>query len=91
MKDIKHWVQIFKMFSNVNRVKIIKFLSEKKKPMNVTDIAEELDISFKSASKHLILLDRLDVLDSKGKDGHVFYVMNGDMPKDIKRIVTIFT
>jgi hypothetical protein len=58
--------------------------------MIVGDIAHELGISFTSTSKHLIILDRLDVLNSRGTAGHVFYELNRNMPKDIKKIVDLF-
>ncbi len=90
MKNTKRFTQIFKVFSNINRVKIVMLLS-KRKVMNVTDIAEELDISFKSASKHLILLDQFDVVNSKGKSSHVFYSLNEDMSKDLKSVISTFS
>jgi Mn-dependent DtxR family transcriptional regulator len=65
-------------------------LLAKNKAMIVGDIASELSISFTSTSKHLIILDRLDVLNSKGTAGHVFYELNKNMPKDIKRVVDLF-
>ena len=89
MKNIKRFTQIFKVFSNINRVKIVLILS-KKEAMSVSEFAEELDISFKATSKHLIILDRFDILDSRGKLGHVFYSLNADIPKDIKSVIRTF-
>lgn len=89
MKNTKRFTKIFKVFSNINRVKIVLLLS-KRKVMNVTDIAEALNISFKATSKHLIILDQFDIVDSRGKLGHVFYSLSKDIPKDIKSIVDIF-
>ena len=57
---MKRWVQIFKVFANINRLKIVKLLAGTDK-MTVSDIADELDISLKSTSKHLIILDNIDV------------------------------
>jgi DNA-binding transcriptional ArsR family regulator len=86
---MKQWTHIFKIFSNINRAKIVKLLAHNK-AMIVGDIAHELGISFTSTSKHLIILDRLDVLNSRGTAGHVFYELNRNMPKDIKKIVDLF-
>ncbi len=86
---MKRWVYIFKIFSNFNRVSIVKLLMGKK-PMTVSDISDELHISLASTSKHLIILDRLDVLNSTGRAGHVFYEINRNMPKDIKKVIDIF-
>jgi predicted transcriptional regulator len=86
---MKRWSIIFKIFGNINRLKIIKLLNSSR-GMYVTDIARELGISLKSASKHLILLHNLDVLESKGQMGHVLYFVNQSMPKDLRRVIKLF-
>ena len=86
---MKRWTQIFKALANINRLKIIKLLFEGQ-PMTVADVSREIRASFKGTSKHLILLHNLDVLSNQGKDGHVYYSCNHDMPSDIEKIVKIF-
>lgn len=86
---MKRWTQIFKALSNINRVKIIKTLLERGS-MSVSEIAEELDISLKATSKHLIILHNLDVLCNKGKDNRVKYWVNPNMPADIKKAIKLF-
>lgn len=87
---MKRWTQIFKALANINRLKIIKLLYEQGTPMTVADIAAEIDISFKGTSKHLILLHNLDVLTNEGRDGHVYYSYNRNMPRDIHKVVNVF-
>jgi DNA-binding transcriptional ArsR family regulator len=87
---MKRWTQIFKALANINRVRIIKILSERER-RSVSQIAEELDISHKATSKHLIILHNLDVLVNKGKDNRVEYWLNPDMPTDIKKAINLFT
>ena len=87
---MKRWTQIFKALSNINRVRIIKILSGNDR-MNVSEIANELDISLKATSKHLIILHNLDVLSNKGKDNRVEYWLNPDLPADIKKTIKLFT
>lgn len=86
---MKRWTQIFKALANINRLKIIKLLSDGRR-LDVSDIAVEIGISFTAISKHLILLHNLDVLENKGIQGHVFYSLNRKMPSDIKRAVNLF-
>lgn len=86
---MKRWTQIFKVLANINRLKIVKLLFEGQ-PMTVADISREIRVSFKGTSKHLILLHNLDILSNQGKDGHVYYAFNHDMPSDIKRVVQNF-
>jgi DNA-binding transcriptional ArsR family regulator len=87
---MKRWTQIYKALANLNRLKIIKLLAKTGKQMTVADIAAEIDISFKGTSKHLILLHNLDVLENQGRDGHVFYSFNQNMPKDVRKAINPF-
>jgi DNA-binding transcriptional ArsR family regulator len=85
---MKRWTVVFRALANINRLKIIKMLANGRK-MSVTDIAEELEISFKATSNHLALLKNLDVLDAHGTAGHVFYVLNRQLPRDFQRVIEI--
>lgn len=77
---------IFRALANINRLKIIKLLADGRK-INVTDIAENLGISFKATSNHLALLKNLDVLETQGIAGHVFYSFNSQMPNDFHKVL----
>jgi len=85
---MKRWTVIFRTLANINRLKIIKMLAGGQK-INVGDIAEDLKISFKATSNHLAMLKNLDVLEAQGADGHVFYSVNSQMPKDFQKIIEI--
>ncbi len=85
----KRWVNIFKVLSNINRLKIIEMLISGKS-MSVTQIAEELKVSLKSTSKHLIILQNLDLLESEGRKGHVFYSVSKNPPTDFKQAIKLF-
>jgi DNA-binding transcriptional ArsR family regulator len=86
---MKRWTLIFKALSNINRLKIIKLLV-KKRQLNVGEIAHEINISLNATSKHLIILSSLDILESEGKKGHVFYRLNPDLPQDLKKSTSLF-
>jgi len=86
---MKRWTQIFKALSNINRLGIIKILSRYEK-LPVSEIAAELDISLKATSKHLVILQNLDVLNRKGKDNRVYYWINSEMPADLKKALRLF-
>jgi len=83
---MKRWTVIFRTLSNINRLKIITFLSRGNK-MNVGDIAQQLHISFAATSNHLAMLKNLDIVESQGVAGHVFYSLNNKMPKDFRKIL----
>jgi len=86
---MKRWVNIFKALSNVNRLKIIKFLHDKGEK-NVTEITEHLNISLNATSKHLLLLEKINILSSIGKKGHVFYFIDPKISDDVKKVISIF-
>ena len=84
---MKRWTVVFRALANVNRLKIIEMLSTKKEKMNVGEIAEHLKISFKATSNHLAILKNLDVVETQGVDGHVYYFINRHMPSDFRAIL----
>ena len=90
MKDMPRWTVVFKALSNINRLKILTLLSNRRK-MHVSDIAGALKISITATSNHLIMLQKLDVLEAEGKDGHVFYALNTHMPRDFAKNIKLFT
>ncbi len=82
----KRWVNIFKALGNINRIKIIQMLAGGKS-ITVTDIATKINVSIKSTSRHLMILRNLDLLEAEGKEGHVFYSFNKNIPADLKRAI----
>ena len=87
--EIREWNQIFRGLANVNRLKIIILLSRREK-MHVTDIAGALDISFVATSRHLGLLHDLGLLESEGKEGHVYYRLNERMAAEARGALRLF-
>jgi len=86
---MKRWVVIFRVLANINRLKIIEMLSDGRK-MNVSEISQVLKISFKATSNHLAILKNLEVLESQGMAGHVFYSLNAQLPADFRKASSLF-
>jgi DNA-binding transcriptional ArsR family regulator len=86
---MKRWTQLFKVFASISRLRIVKFLSSEKE-CTVSQIAREIHVSFKGTSRHLGILSALDILNSNGKDGHVYYSFNKRMPVDALKLVNQF-
>ena len=87
MKCMKRWTVVFKALANTNRLKIIRLLSDGRR-VSVGEIARVLRISFNCVSNHLVLLEELEVLESEGTAGHVFYFLNPRMPSDFSNIIS---
>jgi len=84
--NVKRWTVVFRALANINRLKIIKLLYGGRK-VNVTDIAGEIDISFKATSNHLAMFKNLDVVEAHGTAGHVFYSLNKHLPEDFRKVI----
>ena len=85
----KRWVNISKALGNINRLKIIQMLSGGRN-MSVSEIADAIKVSIKSTSRHLSILRNLDLLESEGKDGRVFYSLSKSAPADFKNAIKLF-
>jgi DNA-binding transcriptional ArsR family regulator len=87
--NMQRWELIFKSLANINRLKIIKILSNNDR-LDVGSISEKLKISFKATSQHLIILKNVGALESIGEKGRVHYLLNSDLPKDFARAIALF-
>lgn len=85
---MKRWTIVFRALANINRLKIIAMLFHGER-MNVSEIAAALWISFKATSNHLAILKNLDVLETEGTAGHVFYSLNPHLSKDFRGILRL--
>lgn len=80
------WAKIFKALSNENRLKIIQLL-HRRRAMTVTGVSEQVKLSFKATSKHLIMLSQLGILHYEARDGKVYYSLNATVRADVKYIL----
>ena len=70
--SMKEITCILKALANERRLKILKLLF-KKGPLTVGDISFEIGLSFRSTSRHLLLLERTGLLTRKQIATSVFY------------------
>jgi DNA-binding transcriptional ArsR family regulator len=78
MKD-RELERILKALANRRRLAIISF-PKGKKEANVGDIAESINLSLKSTSRHLSVLSGADILDRDQRSSEVFYKLNSAIP-----------
>ncbi len=84
--NTKTWVKAFKALGNEGRLKILKLLFDGEE-RTVTEIKNEIGISLKATSKHLISLDNLGFLESSGKKGRVWYKIDLNAHPKVKEIL----
>ncbi len=85
MKELE---TILKGAASVRRIGIIKELWPDKE-FNVTEIADRIDLSFRSASKHLIKMEKAGYLKSKQNRRWKDYWINPDASKLVKKIIEL--
>ncbi|PIU82859.1 MAG: hypothetical protein COS68_07160 [Elusimicrobia bacterium CG06_land_8_20_14_3_00_38_11] len=74
--------KIFKAVANERRVKIIRMFG-KKDEMTVNNIADELNLSLPSVSKHLLKLENVGLLKKRQTSKWIYYSLNLDKNKRI--------
>ncbi len=77
---MKEHERILKALANGRRLLIVAWL-KKKHEATVGDIAEYLNLSFKSTSKHLSVLFKSDLLERRQDGLEVFYFLNPKLAK----------
>ena len=87
-RNIKNWANMFKGFGNVNRLKILKILLDKRSA-SVSEITSLLDISFKNTSRNLSILSNLGLVEFKGKEGKVIYSISADLDSDTRNLIKL--
>ena len=75
---MKHYEKILKALANRRRLEIIKYIKQKKE-VNVGDIAEHIKLSFKSTSRHLVILSGADILEKEQRSLSVFYSLSQNL------------
>ena len=78
-----------KILANRRRLAILMLL-RKKKEMSVSDIAEDIRLSFTSTSKHLTMLERAGFIDKEQRSLNVFYRTSSSPPRIYKAVFSIF-
>lgn len=75
-------VKILKSLANPRRLQILLYL-RKYKTMNVSAMAEKLDLSFRSTSKHLLNLENAGLIERKQQSSQVFYSVSSGIPMEV--------
>ena len=81
----KDWERVLKALANKRRLAILKLLYPGK-AMTVGFLAREIDLSFRSTSKHLMRLFNVGILEREGRKGETFYFINPKIDQGIVRI-----
>lgn len=82
---MKRFEKIFKALANKKRLEILTFLNKGKRA-SVSEVAEQINTSLKSTSKHLLVLYHAEFLEKYRVHGLTFYNLN-DKLGDVERVL----
>ena len=83
MKDLE---RILKACANRRRLEILKFLKRHRRA-SVSEIAAEIDLSFKSTSRHLSVLRAANILDREQIGLEVYYYIAEPIEVTAKHVI----
>ena len=89
MKE-KEIERILKALANKRRLAIIKYLRNNRRA-SVGDIAEAIKLSFKATSKHLIMLDHVDLVEKEQIGLTVIYFLSKEGRSVVGTLLALFT
>lgn len=81
--DQKKLVKILKALANPRRLRIILLL-KRHRNANVSFVAEKLDLSFRSTSKHLLKLEEAGLIERRQQSRDVFYQLSSELSDDVR-------
>ena len=80
--------KILKALANRRRLAILKYLKENKEAP-VSEIADEINLSFKATSKHLGVLSAIDIIEREQRSSQMFYGLSAKQEPPVKYIISI--
>ena len=86
--ELKKWATIFRGLGNQNRLHILQLL-DRNGPMSVTELSDELEISFKNTSRNLGILGALDFVEFEGRKDRVYYSLSTRLTGEIKKLLRV--
>ena len=87
MKE-QEFEKIFKALANRRRLKILKYLKSKS-PAVVGDIADNINLSFKATSKHLLILSNAGIVEKEQISLNMFYSISPTKHQIVSKLLSI--
>jgi len=88
MQNIKNLERVLKALANKRRIAIIAHLKSQQSA-SVGNIAGEIDLSFKSTSRHLSVLSAANILERTQHSAQVFYRLAEHQELAAKHIISL--
>ncbi len=79
----KELEKLFRVLGNKRRIQIVKLLI-KKTELTVSDIADNINLSLKATSRHLMQLFHIDILKKDQRSKNVYYRISDSLNPEAK-------
>ena len=87
-KNVKELERTMKALANRRRLAVLKYLKNEREA-SVGDIAEEIRLSFKATSKHLLVLSAAGIVDREQRSLQMLYRFADDLPPAARSIISL--
>ncbi|MEI8349417.1 MAG: metalloregulator ArsR/SmtB family transcription factor [Candidatus Omnitrophota bacterium] len=79
-------VKLFKVLANPRRLRIMEILLGRER-LSVSTISHQIDLSFKSTSRHLSLLETAGLIERKQEGLFAFYSIRKDLKTPFRKLL----
>jgi DNA-binding transcriptional ArsR family regulator len=86
MKNLKLLTKKFKALGNERRLRIIEELTKYKR-LSVGEISDKINLSFRSTSRHLRLLENADFISCEHVGINMYYFISPEAPKEFLNLI----
>ena len=86
--DDRIFERSLKALANGRRLSIMRLL-KKEKELSVTEIAEEIKLSFRSTSRHLAVLSAAEIVEREQRSLQVFYRVQDPLLKVVRSVLSL--
>lgn len=89
MKNLKLLTKKFKALGNERRLKIVEELLKYKR-LSVGEISDKINLSFRSTSRHLRVLENADFINCEHIGINMYYFISSEAPKEFLNLIKKF-
>jgi DNA-binding transcriptional ArsR family regulator len=80
--------RLFKALGSDRRIAILRLLSQRE-ALTMTEIAKRINLSFRSTSKHLLILENVGMLSRRQERLNVYYALSERFRKELRRLLNL--
>lgn len=80
--------KIFKGLGNKRRLMIVEFILQKGET-TLDILSQEINLSYRSTSKHLLLLENIGIIERENRGRNIYYSVRKDIRSVLKKLLLL--